>query len=113
MKGPIFVASILSALSLPARGEVLVCHVTDPTGTPLNVRTVPGGETIVDTLKNGTPVTIIDTKNKWAYIGLLSEESEMPKGDKSIAPTGWVYREYLDCSGHVASKTAEKTLSVG
>jgi hypothetical protein len=89
---------ILDALMLPVRGKSLICRVDDPTGTPLNVRTVPGGKTIVETLKNGTPVTILDTKTKWAYIGLLPEEDEMLEGDKLVVPTGWVYREYLDCT---------------
>jgi hypothetical protein len=49
--------------SSPARGRVSVCRVADPTGTPLNVRSMPGGNKIVDTLQNGT-VTILDIKNR-------------------------------------------------
>jgi hypothetical protein len=66
----------LGAIFFPALAQASVCRVADPTGTPLNVRTVPGGTKIVDTLQNGTPVTILDTKNKWAYIGLLPEKDE-------------------------------------
>jgi hypothetical protein len=66
----------------------------------LNIRTVPDGKTIVGTLKNGAPVRILDTKDKWAYIGLLPEEN------KTIVPTGWVYREYLDCAARIPSTTA-------
>jgi hypothetical protein len=72
--------------------------VADPTSTPLNVRTVPGGKTVVENLKNGTRVVILDTKNSWAYIGLLPEEDEMAVGDKLVVPTGWVFRKYLDCT---------------
>ena len=88
----------LGAIFFPALAQASVCRVSDPTGTPLNVRTVPGGTKIVDTLQNGTLVTILDTKNKWAYIGLLPGKNEAPQGDKIVVPTGWVYRDYLDCT---------------
>src|SRR5450756_851163 len=46
------------------------CHVSDPTGTPLNVRAVPNG-TIVSTLSNGAVVAVLSqtTQNRrtWAY----------------------------------------------
>jgi hypothetical protein len=97
-KGLLSFGLITSVLTLAAHAEVPVCRVADPTGTPLNVRTVPSGKTIVETLKNGTRVTILDTKKNWAYIALLPEEDETAVGDKLVVPTGWVYREYLDCS---------------
>lgn len=37
-----------------------VCQVTDPTGTPLNVRATPNGK-VIKTLKNGRKVFIIKT----------------------------------------------------
>jgi serine protease Do len=67
------------------------CRVMDPTDTPLNVRTAPGGR-IVGTLSNGTLVTILDRSSvgerMWAYVGRFEDRG----------PIGWVYREYLDCS---------------
>ena len=60
------------------------CIVTDPTGTPLNIRSSPNGN-IVGTLRNGTAVVIQDTAydrqgRAWAYIGV-----------------GWVFREFISC----------------
>ncbi len=60
------------------------CTVTDPTGTPLNIRSSPNGE-IVGTLRNGASVTIqtvaYDGQGRpWAYIGV-----------------GWVFREFVTC----------------
>jgi Bacterial SH3 domain len=92
--------TISSLLQSAASAQVSVCRVADPTDTPLNVRTVPGDGKIVDTLRNGTPVTILDTRNKWAYIGSLPEEDEAAVGDKIVIPSGWVYREYLYCTRH-------------
>src|SRR3974377_910390 len=82
---------ITNALILPAQAGATECRVADPTGTPLNVRTIPGGRKIVEKLKNGTKVTILDSKNDWAYVGLISENDH-------LVPTGWVYRKYLDCT---------------
>jgi len=60
------------------------CIVTDPTGTPLNIRSAPNGE-IIGTLRNGASVTIRATSydgqgRLWAYIG-----------------AGWVFREFISC----------------
>ena len=65
------------------------CRVTDPTGTPLNVRDVRMG--IIGTIENGRVVFIRrygeDAHRKpWALI-------ETPEGD----PIGWVYREFISC----------------
>lgn len=70
-----------------------VCKVTDPTGTPLNVRATPNGE-IVSTLKNGTEVYIeeaaSDDKGRpWAKVSTTS------KGKKRVL--GWVLREFISC----------------
>jgi Bacterial SH3 domain len=69
------------------------CLVTDPTGTPLNVRDTPAGK-IVTTLPNGITVMISefgeDAKGKaWARIGSL-------KGNQK-AKGGWVLREFVSC----------------
>ncbi len=60
------------------------CVVTDPTGTPLNIRATPNGK-IIGTLRNGASVTIRDTAydsrgRPWVYIG-----------------SGWVFREFVTC----------------
>jgi hypothetical protein len=60
------------------------CVVTDPTGTPLNIRNAPNG-VIIGTLRNGATVTIYDTAydnrgRLWANIGV-----------------GWVFREFVSC----------------
>lgn len=76
------------------------CVVADPTGTPLNVRTSPGGQ-VIKTLNNGTSVTILDgpslAEGKWVYIGSY----------KAGVPIGWVYRDYLDCSRTATPQRSE------
>lgn len=66
------------------------CVVTDPTGTPLNVRSSPNGP-IQGALHNGTIVrqeqTVQDQKGKsWSYV-VPTEEGK----------PGWVYRQYVSC----------------
>jgi hypothetical protein len=75
--------AIMLALSTP--GLAQACVVTDPTGTPLNVRTTPAGS-IAATLANGTPVTIRQYSGNWVYVTHASG-----------APIGWVFRPYLSC----------------
>jgi hypothetical protein len=67
----------------------LRCRVTDPRGTPLNVRDVHMN--IIGMVENGWTVIIKryreDARGKpWAFI-------ETPGGD----PIGWVYREFVSC----------------
>jgi S1-C subfamily serine protease len=74
------------------------CRVSDPTPTPLNVRTSPNGR-ILGTLENGLVVKILDETtdqngSSWNYIA---------RADDGM-PIGWVYGTYLDCrSDAVAS----------
>lgn len=65
------------------------CTVSDPTGTPLNVRSKANGRVIAK-LKNGTLVEIDDTTagKKWSRISFSS-------GKKTVL--GWVLRDYLSC----------------
>ncbi len=63
--------------------------MTDPTGTPLNVRNIRGE--ILDTVENGRVVIVRrygeDARGKpWSLI-------ETPDGE----PIGWVYREFISC----------------
>lgn len=66
------------------------CQVTDPTGTPLNVRSTPNGPKIITTLSNGRRVTpykvAYDEKNRhWILVG------------DDIRPLGWVFGPYVSC----------------
>jgi hypothetical protein len=78
--------------TLPAKAEN-VCQVTDPTGTPLNVRDQPNGK-VINTLKNGRDVYIeeisYDTQGRpWAKI------SGYYNGKYRV--WGWVLREFVSC----------------
>jgi hypothetical protein len=70
-----------------------VCKVTDPTGTPLNVRSSPNGK-IINQLKTGKVVEIltisVDSKGRsWAFIGGYY--------NGKYREWGWVYREFISC----------------
>ena len=65
------------------------CMVSDPTGTPLNVRSYPNGP-VISTLRNGTLVIVRgsrqdDRGRPWAR--LFSRDGEI----------GWIFREYVSC----------------
>lgn len=76
-----------------AAGPVLAdqrCMVTDPTGTPLNVRATPNG-TILGALYNGQLVerteTLTDGQGRdWILIFPLDN-----------GKAGWVIRRYVSC----------------
>jgi hypothetical protein len=68
------------------------CQVTDPTGTPLNVRAAPNGH-IIGTLGNGDLVRLIRTERDgggraWSLIERLNDSQA----------SGWVFRQYLVCT---------------
>jgi hypothetical protein len=72
-----------STYALPANAA-RVCKVTDPTGTPLNIRATPGGR-VVGTIRNGRTVSIsgqaTDSQGRlWVNIG-----------------RGYVLREFIAC----------------
>jgi len=67
------------------------CRVMDPTGTPLNVRTGPGGA-VVSNLPNGFLVSIVDIARDnrgrpWALVARHDNGRHL----------GWVWREFLAC----------------
>ncbi|MGE7468625.1 SH3 domain-containing protein [Bosea sp. NPDC003192] len=67
------------------------CAVTDPTGTPLNIRETPNGE-IIGRVSNGVGIRVINTSSDergraWALIS--------PRGRNHVV--GWVYREFVSC----------------
>jgi hypothetical protein len=68
------------------------CHVMDPTGTPLNLRTAPNGQ-ILGNLPNGVLVAVVDhavdAKGKaWVNIKSLSDDATLSR----------VFREFIACS---------------
>jgi hypothetical protein len=82
----------LVVIELPAQAEK-ICKVTDPTGTPLNVRDRPNGE-IINALRNNREVEILeivyDEQNRaWAKI------AGDYQGEYRI--WGWVIREFISC----------------
>ena len=67
------------------------CEVTDPTGTPLNVRAKPNGRKLTS-FPNGLLLSVIrtapDNKGRpWALVRSL----------QSGAVEGWVFKEYITC----------------
>lgn len=67
------------------------CAVTDPTGTPLNIRETPNGE-IIGRVTNGAGVRVVNSSfdergRPWVLIP--------PRGSSQVA--GWVYREFVSC----------------
>lgn len=67
------------------------CKVTDPTGTPLNVRNGPNG-TITGKLANGTLVAILDHADDSNGKPWLRVKDYTAK-----KPIGWVFREFVSC----------------
>jgi hypothetical protein len=67
------------------------CTVTDPTGTPLNIRSDVNGP-IIGRAGNGARVVVVEVARDvrgrpWALI--------RPAG--SEFPVGWVFREFISC----------------
>lgn len=70
-----------------------VCKVTDPTGTPLNVRATPNGR-VVGIVRNEAEVYIEEIANDdkgrpWARISTKSNSKKRV--------LGWVIREFISC----------------
>ncbi|MBN3945922.1 MAG: SH3 domain-containing protein [Nostoc sp. NMS7] len=89
MVSAVILALATAFTSFPAKAEVTVCKITDPTGTPLNLRIAPN-EQITGTVKNGTEVYIYeivpDEKGRqWAKVGFNG------------FVWGWVFREFISC----------------
>lgn len=87
----LMVAAFASCVAIPAAEAQSRCKVTDPTGTPLNVRSAPQGP-IVGKLTNGNLVSILENAddakgNPWVRIAMMSNN----------APLGWVLREFVSC----------------
>ncbi len=82
--------ALLVSVTVAAAAEGERCKVTDPTGTPLNVRESPNGK-ITGTIKNGVLVSIVAAKESngkpWVYIRDYRTQEEY----------GWVFREFVSC----------------
>ncbi|MFB2539719.1 MULTISPECIES: SH3 domain-containing protein [unclassified Acinetobacter] len=87
----IMLTAVVLASSLSSVAFAQTCKVTDPSSTPLNVRTAPMGK-IIGKVANGTVVYTTeyaedDKGRPWTLIFNA-------KNDKKI---GWVYREFISC----------------
>jgi hypothetical protein len=84
---------ILPALLLGAAASLAQsrCRVSDPTGTPLNLREAPGGR-VVGVLPNGAVVRrseqVSDQRGR-AWVMIHPAEGG--------SPLGWVFREFVSC----------------
>ncbi|OOS25754.1 SH3 domain-containing protein [Moraxella pluranimalium] len=90
----VLLASAVTAavMMVPNAAFAQTCKVTDPTGTPLNLRTSPNGK-IIRKVKNFTPVHIMeyayDNKGRpWAYISFRQNGNTY---------YGYVFREFVSC----------------
>lgn len=89
-----FAAALTGAtllLSASAASAQTFCYVSDPTGTPLNIRIEPNGR-VVGVIANGTQVTISESRRGdggrvWVFIRNLDTGQGI----------GWVYRNFLSC----------------
>jgi hypothetical protein len=83
--------ALLVSVNLAAAAEGERCKVTDPTGTPLNVRESPNGK-VIGTLPNGTLVSVVELKNaangkQWVNVQHYATKQ----------PIGWIFREFVSC----------------
>jgi Bacterial SH3 domain len=79
---------LLVSVNLAAAAEEEHCKVTDPTGTPLNVRESPNGK-ITGTLANGTLVAVVEYKdaaNGRPWVKIVDYQTKRP--------IGWVFRVF-------------------
>ncbi len=84
-------AALLLGVNLANAASGDRCKVTDPTGTPLNVRSAPNGK-VVGTLANGVLVSVTEYKD---------DANGKPWVDvadyKTKKVIGWVFREFVSC----------------
>lgn len=91
MKKLLAMVSLLVVLGVQDAAAESSCRVTDPTGTPLNVRAAPDGE-IDGTVPNGELVRVVMTDRDkrgrvWALVERIRDNQAL----------GWVYREFISC----------------
>ena len=86
------ITSLALALSTPSGSAWAqrACVVTDPTGTPLNVRSGPNGP-ILGALHNGAIVRVAETAvdlRDSAWFFFVPDEA---------GKAGWAFREFVSC----------------
>jgi uncharacterized protein YgiM (DUF1202 family) len=80
----------VGVVGINSPAQAAICMVTDPTGTPLNVRRTPNGR-IIGSVESGLHVNVIGTAKdaqgrRWAKIRAES------------GAVGWVLREFVSCA---------------
>lgn len=90
---------LVAAQALACDGPPL-CTVTDPTGTPLNVREGPNGR-ILSNLTNGQQVEIIEHRDANGQLWALVAGFDPEAGILSEAGA-WVFASYVTCKASVA-----------
>ena len=105
-----YLAPLILALGCSGSVYGQYCLVSDPTGTPLNVRSGPNGR-IKQSLKNDTMVliekTALDKANRpWVEVTSVSENGPTARS------LGWVIREHLFCGigGYVPADSVTVSL---
>ncbi|RWX57771.1 hypothetical protein EOA24_40975, partial [Mesorhizobium sp. M2A.F.Ca.ET.039.01.1.1] len=78
-------ATVAAAQPGQLREPALVCWITDPSGTPLNVRNSPFGELTGAVLQNSRPLRI--TQFSWDSKG----------HPWAAVPGGWSSAKYMTC----------------
>ncbi|MFZ1101690.1 MAG: peptide-binding protein [Hyphomicrobiaceae bacterium] len=89
-----FVAALVAAWAMagPAAAQYgSRCIVSDPTGTPLNIRARRQGR-IIGSIRNGTYVRLVNIAydalgRPWGYIVRWDTGRQL----------GWVFREFISC----------------
>jgi len=84
---------IALAISAPVQAAAAVCLVADPTGTPLNIRMQPNGETVAR-VRNGEKLLVFFEGTKTDSRGQVWYEVAMAT---SAAPDGYVFAAYVRC----------------
>jgi hypothetical protein len=95
MRRTVMIAFSSMALSVcaPAQAATAVCVVADPTGTPLNIRMEPNGETVAR-VRNGEKLLVFFDGTKTDSRGRVWYEVAMAT---SSAPDGYVFAAYVRC----------------
>ena len=70
--------------------DSILCTVTDPTDTPLNIRSTPNGPEIVRTLENGSQVIPYD-------IAFDEDDRHFLLVGDEFNTWGWVFGPYVSC----------------
>ena len=93
LAGLVTVSVFCAIVGMNAAYAERVCKVTDPTGTPLNIRETPNGK-LVNKLRNdrevyATEVAYDDQDRPWVYLeGYYQGE---------YRHWGWAVREFVSC----------------